>query len=171
MIEPISYLERQDKHHGEQSECNSEWAARDHAVSEGQRRGRGIEFYKKAFGAVETMRWTGPDGRIGHAEIEISGSPVFISDEHPEIDVVSPETLGGSAVGLHLMVEDADATFSRALAAGAKEIRPVKDEEYGLRSGKLKDPFGHTWYIATRKQALSAEEMEKIGEAAGYKTN
>ncbi len=131
---------------------------------------KGIEFYKKAFGAVETMRWTGPDGRIGHAEIEISGTPVFLSDEHPEIDVVSPETLGGSAVGLHLMVEDADATFSRALAAGAKEIRPVKDEEYGLRSGKLKDPFGHTWYIATRKQDLSSEEMEKVGAAAGYKT-
>src|SRR5207244_2295891 len=84
---------------------------------------KGIEFYKQAFGAVETMRWTGPDGRIGHAEIEISGTPVFISDEHPEIDVLSPETLGGSAVGLHLMVEDADATFSRALAAGATEIR------------------------------------------------
>jgi len=131
---------------------------------------KGIEFYKRAFGAVETMRWTGRDGRIGHAEIEISGTPVFLSDEHPEIDVRSPETLGGSAVGLHLMVEDADATFSRALAAGAKEIRPVKDEEYGMRSGKLKDPFGHTWFIATLKREVSAAEMEKIGAAAGYKT-
>jgi PhnB protein len=131
---------------------------------------KGIEFYKRAFGAAETMRWTGPDGRIGHAEIEISGTPVFISDEHPEIDVLSPETLHGTAVGLHLMVEDADATFSRALAAGATEIRAVKDEEYGMRSGTLKDPFGHKWYIATRKQELSADQMEKIGAAAGYKT-
>jgi PhnB protein len=131
---------------------------------------KGIEYYKRAFGAVETMRWTGPDGGIGHAEIEISGTPVFLSDEHPEIEVLSPETLGGSAVGLHLMVEDADATFSRAIAAGAKEIRPVKDEEYGMRSGKLRDPFGHTWFIATLKRELSSEEMEKIGAAAGYKT-
>lgn len=131
---------------------------------------RGIEFYRQAFGATESMRWTGPDGRIGHAEIMISGTPVFISDEHPEIDVISPETLGGSPVWLHLMVEDADATFSRALAAGAKELGPVKDEEYGLRSGKLKDPFGHVWFIATRRQELSAEEMDKIGAGAGYKT-
>jgi PhnB protein len=131
---------------------------------------KGIDFYKRAFGAVETMRWTAPDGRIGHAEIEISGTPVFISDEHPEIEVLSPETLGGSPVGLHLMVEDADATFNRAVAAGAKEIRPVKDEEYGMRSGKVKDPFGHTWYIATQTKELSSEEMEKIGASAGYKT-
>jgi PhnB protein len=131
---------------------------------------KGIEFYKRAFGAVETMRWTGPDGRIGHAEIEISGTPVFISDEHPEINVVSPETLGGSAVWLHLMVEDVDATFGSALAAGAKEVGAVKNEEYGMRTGKLKDPFGHTWFIATVKREVSAEEMGKIGAAAGYKT-
>jgi PhnB protein len=131
---------------------------------------KGIEFYKEAFGAIETMRWTDPSGKIGHAEIEISGSPLFISDEAPEIDVHSPQTLGGSPVGLHLYVEDVDATFKRAIAAGATAIRPVKDEEYGLRSGKLKDPFGHVWFVATRIAEVSAKQMDKIGAAAGYKT-
>lgn len=131
---------------------------------------KGIDFYKRAFGAVETMRWTGPDGRIGHAEIEISGTPVFISDEHPEIDVISPETLGGSGVGLHLLVEDADATFSRAIANGAHQLTPLEDEPWGQRSGTLKDPFGHRWFVTTRTAEMSAEEMDKIGKAAGYKT-
>ncbi len=130
----------------------------------------GIEFYKKAFGAKELMRWTGPDGRVGHAEIEISGSPVFISDEHPEIGVISPETLGGSGVGLHLLVEDAEATFSRALANGAQQITPVEEEPWGQRSGTLKDPFGHRWFVTTRTAELSAAEMDTIGKAAGYKT-
>src|SRR5271155_3622130 len=83
----------------------------------------GIEFYKKAFGAKELMRWTGPDGRVGHAEIEINGTPVFISDEHPAIGVISPETLGGSGVGVYLLVEDADATFGRAVENGAEAVR------------------------------------------------
>jgi PhnB protein len=131
---------------------------------------KGIEFYKKAFGAKETMRWTGPDGRIGHAEIEISGTPVFISDEHPEIDVISPETLGGSGVGLHLLVEDADATFRRAIAAGGKAVRPMEDEPWGQKSGTLKDPFGHRWFVTQRMAKLCADDMDKIGKAAGYKT-
>ena len=131
---------------------------------------KGIEFYKRAFGAVETMRWTGPDGRIGHAEIEISGTPVFISDEHPEIGVISPETLGGTGVGLYLLVEDADATFSRAIANGAREARALEDEPWGQRSGTLTDPFGHRWFVTTRTAKVSAEEMDKIGAAAGYKT-
>jgi PhnB protein len=131
---------------------------------------KGIEYYKKAFGAKETMRWTGPDGRIGHAEIEISGTPVFISDEHPEIDVISPETLGGTGVGLHLLVEDAEATFKRAIAAGGKAFRPMEDEPWGQKSGTLKDPFGHRWFVTQRTANLSADEMDKIGKAAGYKT-
>jgi len=131
---------------------------------------KGIEFYKKAFGAKELMRWTGPDGRVGHAEIEISGTPVFISDEHPAIGVISPETLGGSGVGLHLLVEDAYATFKRALENGAQQITPVEEEPWGQRSGTLKDPFGHRWFITTRTAELSAAEMDKIGKAAGYKT-
>ena len=130
----------------------------------------GIEFYKKAFGAKELMRWTGPDGRVGHAEIEINGTPVFISDEHPEIGVISPATLGGSGVGLYLLVEDADATFERALAAGGKAVRPVEDEPYGQKSGTLKDPFGHRWFITQRTADLSDDEMDKIGKSAGYNT-
>ena len=100
----------------------------------------GIEFYKKAFGAKESMRWTGPDGRVGHAEIEINGTPVFISDEHPEIGVISPATLGGSGVGLHLLVEDADATFERAVAAGGKAVRPMEDEPFGTEVGDAEGP-------------------------------
>jgi PhnB protein len=131
---------------------------------------KGIEFYKKAFGAKELMRWTGKDGRVGHAEIEISGTPVFISDEHPEIGVISPETLGGSGVGFHLLVEDAYATFKRALENGAEQITPVEEEPWGQRSGTLKDPFGHRWFVTTRTAELSAEDMDKIGKAAGYDT-
>jgi PhnB protein len=131
---------------------------------------QGIEFYKKAFDAKELMRWTGPDGRVGHAEVEISGTPVFISDEHPEMGVVSPQTLGGTCVGLHLLVEDADATFKRAIAAGGKAVRPMEDEPWGQKSGTLQDPFGHRWFVTQRTAALSTDEMNKIGKAAGYET-
>jgi PhnB protein len=130
----------------------------------------GIEYYKKAFGAKELMRWTGKDGRVGHAEIEISGTPVFISDEHPEMGVVSPATLGGTCVGLHLLVEDADATFERAVAAGGRAVRPMEDEPWGQKSGTLQDPFGHRWYVTQRTAEMSADDMDKIGKAAGYKT-
>jgi PhnB protein len=94
---------------------------------------------------------------------------VFISDEHPEIDVISPETLGGTGVGLHLLVEDADATFERAIAAGGKAVRPIEDEPWGQKSGTLKDPFGHRWFVTQRTAKLSASELDKIGKAAGYK--
>ena len=130
----------------------------------------GIEFYKKAFGAKELMCWTGKDGRVGHAEIEISGTPVFLSDEHPEMGIVSPATLGGTCVGLHLLVEDAYATFKRALENGAEQITPVEEEPWGQRSGTLKDPFGHRWFVTTRTAELSAAEMDAIGKSAGYKT-
>ena len=130
----------------------------------------GIEFYKKAFGAKELMRWTGKDGRVGHAEIEISGTPVFISDEHPEMGIVSPETLRGTSVGLHLLVEDADATFKRAVDAGGKAVRPLEDEPWGEKSGTLQDPFGHRWYVTQRTAELSADDMDKIGKSAGYET-
>jgi PhnB protein len=94
---------------------------------------------------------------------------VFISDEHPEIDVISPETLGGTGVGLHLLVEDADATFERAIAAGGKAVRPIEDEPWGQKSGTLKDPFRHQWFVTQRMANLCADDMDKIGKAAGYK--
>lgn len=120
-----------------------------------------IEFYKKAFGAVETMRLAEPSGRLGHAEIMINGSPIMLSDEYPELNALGPQARGGSTVGIHLYVEDVDEVFARAVAEGATAAREVKDEFYGDRSGKLIDPFGHVWYVSTRKNDLSAEEVTK----------
>lgn len=120
-----------------------------------------IEFYKKAFGATETMRLVEPGGRIGHAEMMINGSPIMISDEYPELDVLGPQSRGGSSVGIHLYVADVDEVFPRALAEGAKVIREPEDEFYGDRAGKLVDPFGHVWYVSSRKENLTAEEMTK----------
>ena len=95
---------------------------------------------------------------------------MFISDEHPEMGVISPETLGGTCVGLHLLVEDADATFKRAVAAGGKAVRPMEDEPWGQKSGTLQDPFGHRWFVTQRTAELSADDMDKIGKSAGYET-
>ena len=120
-----------------------------------------IEFYKKVFGAEETMRLAEPNGRIGHAEIVIGGSPIMMSDEYPDLDALGPLSRGGSTVGIHLYVEDVDEVFARAVAEGATAARPVKDEFYGDRSGKLVDPFGHIWYVSTRKEELSAAEVTK----------
>jgi PhnB protein len=124
-----------------------------------------IEFYKNAFGATELMRMQQPDGRIGHAEVMIGNSPVMLADEHPEIGVFSPQSLGGSAVHLHLYVDDVDTVFRRAVAAGAKVVRPLADQFYGDRSGKLADPFGHVWFVATHKEDVSPEEMRRRAEA------
>ena len=126
-----------------------------------------IEFYKRAFRATEMMRMTQPDGRVGHAEIKIGDSRIMLADEFPEIDARSPQSLGGSPVGLLLYVEDVDALTSQAIAAGATVVRPVKDQFYGDRSGTLADPFGHQWTIATHKEDVSPEEMQKRAAAAG----
>ena len=120
-----------------------------------------LEFYKQVFGATEKMRMAEPDGKVGHAEIEIGKTRIMISDEYPELDVLGPESRGGTTAGLHLLVEDVDAVFSAALAAGAKELKPVSDQFYGERSGKLADPFGHVWYIAMIKEQLSDEEVQR----------
>jgi PhnB protein len=122
---------------------------------------KAIEFYKKVFGASETMRLAEPSGRIGHVEMTISGSPIMISDEYPELDVLSPVSRGGSTVGIHVYVEDVDQVVARAVAEGAKLLGPVVDEFYGDRAGKLVDPFGHVWYVSTRKEDLSAEEVTR----------
>ena len=120
-----------------------------------------IEFYKKAFGATEDYRLTEPGGRIGHAEIRIGRAMISLADEYPEFGHRSPISLGGTPVTIHLYVKDADATVSQAYDAGAKILQPVKDEFYGDRAGKLEDPFGHVWLIATRKEDVAPEEVQK----------
>src|SRR5579872_680339 len=122
---------------------------------------RAIEFYQRVFGAKETMRLVDPDQKIGTAEIQIGNARIMLSDEYPEFGAVSPETLGGSAVRIKLMVPDADATAQKALAAGAKLVRPVQDQFYGERAGQIADPFGYTWIIATHKEDVSTEEMQR----------
>ena len=120
-----------------------------------------IEFYKKAFGAVEVMRMAGPDGRIGHAEIKIGDSHIMLADEHPEMSIYSARHYGGSPVSVLLYVDNADATVSAAVAAGARITRPLKDEFYGDRAGTIVDPFGHQWYVHTHIKDVSMEEMQK----------
>ena len=126
-----------------------------------------IDFYKKAFSAIELMRMTDPKTNgVGHAEIKIGDSPIMLADEHPDMGFKSPKTLGGTPVSLMLYVDDVDATAKQALAAGAKVMRPVQDQFYGDRSGTFEDPFGHVWTIATHKEDLSPEEIGKRAAAA-----
>ena len=102
-----------------------------------------IEFYKKAFGATEIMRFEGPGGALGHAEIRIGNAPVMLADEYPDMGFRSPQTLGGAGVSLMVYVEQVDAVFQRAIAANAKELRAMQNQFYSDRSGTLQDPFGH----------------------------
>ncbi|HEY1403204.1 MAG TPA: VOC family protein [Pyrinomonadaceae bacterium] len=122
---------------------------------------RAIEFYQQVFGATEVMRMGDPSGKIGHAEINIGGAHVMLADEFSDMHARSPQSFGGSSVGILLYVEDVDAVAERAVAAGAKMISPLKDEFYGDRMGKLEDPFGHIWAIATHKEDVSPQEMER----------
>lgn len=122
---------------------------------------RAIEFYVSAFGARKLFHLTGPDGRIGHAELEIGHSRFMLSDEYPDHDALSPHTIGGSPVKFHLYVENADAAVDRAVRAGAMLVRPVADQSYGDRSGMVTDPFGHSWFLATQKEQVSPEEMQR----------
>ena len=126
-----------------------------------------IDFYKKAFGATERMRMNGPDGKIGHAEIEIEGGLIMLADEHPQMDFRSPKTLGGSPVTVHMYVADVDWFCTRAGAAGATILRPVADQFYGDRSCQLGDPFGHKWSVATHVEDVSPEEMQKRAAKLG----
>ncbi len=118
-----------------------------------------IDFYKRAFGATELMRMPSPDGTIGHAEIKIGDSTIMLADEHPQMGYRSPQSLGGAGVSLMIYLDQVDDVFKRAVAAGAKELQPVKDQFYGDRSGTLQDPFGHVWTIATHVEDISPEEM------------
>jgi PhnB protein len=124
-----------------------------------------LEFYKKAFGAVELLRMPRPDGRIGHAEIKIGDSPVMLADEHPEIGALSPQSVGGSPVSIHLYVADVDAMFNQAVAAGASVVRPLQNQFYGDRTGGVKDPFGYQWYVATHIEDVSPEELQRRAAA------
>jgi PhnB protein len=108
-----------------------------------------LEFYKKAFDAVETLRWPDPSGRISHAEFNVGEAGIMLADEHPEIGFLSPQTLGGTPVLLVLTVPDVDAFFQRAVTAGGAARKPVADQPYGRRSGQLEDPFGHRWDIGS----------------------
>jgi PhnB protein len=124
-----------------------------------------IAFYKRAFDAVETSRLTMPSGEVGHAELRIGDSVLMLADACDEGGFRSPQALGGSSIGLHVYVEDVDAQFEQAIAAGAKSIKPVQDQFYGDRTGTLEDPFGHVWFLATHKEDLSPEEIDKRAEA------
>jgi PhnB protein len=128
--------------------------------------GQALEFYKKAFGAKETVRMPGPGGKILHAEIKIGDSHLFLADEMPEWGSRSPLTIGGTATAICLYVDDADAVFNQAVAAGAKVLMPLQDQFWGDRYGKLSDPFGHEWAVATHLEDLSPEEMKKRQEVA-----
>jgi PhnB protein len=122
---------------------------------------RAMAFYRDAFGATEVMRFAGPDGRIAHAEVKIGDSHVMLADELPDQGFVGPQTLGGAGVSLMLYVNDVDATFAKALAAGATVRRPVADQFYGDRMGTLVDPYGHVWSIGTHREDVSVEEMQR----------
>ena len=121
---------------------------------------KALEYYKKAFGATELFRME-HDGKIGHAEIKIGDSPIMLADEFPEMGFVSPQTLGGSPVGIMIYVEDVDTVFKQAIDAGGVEKKGVQDQFYGDRSGTLTDPFGHVWTVATHKEDVSPEEIDK----------
>jgi PhnB protein len=118
-----------------------------------------IDFYKKAFGATEVFRMPDASGTlVGHAELKIGDSHIMMADESPEMGYLSPQTLGGTPVSILLYVEDVDSTVGRAVAAGAKLVRPIKDQFYGDRSGTLHDPFDHVWTIATHIKDVSPKK-------------
>lgn len=124
-----------------------------------------LDFYVNTFGAVEIERMELPDGRIGHAELNLGSSRLMLASEFPEMEALSPDTVGGTPVSLMVYVEDVDELFARALAAGATELQPVRNQFYGDRSGTLRDPFGHRWTISTHIEDVTPEEMERRSKA------
>ena len=127
-----------------------------------------IEFYSSVLGAKERTRMPAPGGKIGHAELQLGDSVIMLSDEFAEMGNRSPRSVGGTPVTLSIYVEDVDEVFSRALGAGATEVRPVETQFYGDRMGLLEDPFGHRWSIATHVEDVSPEEMgRRAAEAMG----
>jgi len=122
---------------------------------------RAIEFYKQAFGATDRGVMKGPDGKVMHAELQIGDSIIMLSDEFPEFGAKSPEALNGSPMGLHIYIENVDAAFDRAVKAGAHVEMPVAEQFWGDRYGRLRDPFGHKWSIATHTRDLPRDEMKR----------
>jgi PhnB protein len=129
-----------------------------------------LDFYKKVFGGTEIVRMVGPNGKIMHAEIRIGDSIVMLADENLQTGVMSPQTIGGFSVGMHVYVDNVDAVIQKAIDSGAKPLRPIKDQFYGDRSGSLLDPFGHMWSVATHVEDVSPEEMRKRMTAAMSQT-
>ncbi|HZN16299.1 MAG TPA: VOC family protein [Acidimicrobiales bacterium] len=126
-----------------------------------------IDFYTKVLGAKERMRMGGPDGKIGHAELDIGDSVVMLADAMDGMGQPDPKSIGGTPVTVMVYVEDVDNVFKTAIAAGATEQRPVEDQFYGDRAGSFADPFGHIWFVASHVEDVSPEEMEKRAAAMG----
>lgn len=120
-----------------------------------------LAFYQRAFGATELFRLTDPSGKIGHAEMMIGSSHVFLADEWPDFGALSPASIGGSPVSMHLYVADTDAAVERAIAAGASLLRPIENMFYGDRTGMVADPFGYKWHLASRFEDVPPAEMQK----------
>ena len=127
---------------------------------------RALAFYAKAFGAQALVRMPGPNGRIMHGEIRIGDSPIMLADEFPQMGYRSPKALGGTPVSIMIYVPDVDTVYQQAIDAGATEVKPLQDQFYGDRSGTLTDPFGHVWTIATHKEDVTMEEMNRRMAAA-----
>ena len=125
-----------------------------------------IDFYRSVLGARERMRMPAPDGRVGHAELEIGDSLIMLADEFPEMEARGPKAVGGTPVSLHVYVEDADGVFDRAIQAGARALQPVEDKFYGDRSGQFEDPYGHHWSVATHVEDVPPDEMAARAAAA-----
>jgi PhnB protein len=127
---------------------------------------RAIEYYVAAFGAKEIYRLVEPSGKVGHAELEIGRARFMLADEYPDWGALSPVTVCGTPVSLHLYVDDVDAVVARAVDAGATLLRAVKDEFFGDRTGQVMDPYGHKWFLATHKEDVSPSEMQRRMDAA-----
>ncbi len=120
-----------------------------------------IDYYSAVFGATERTRMPAPEGKVGHAELQIGDSVIMLADEFPEMNILSPKSIGGTPVTLSIYVEDVDGVVERAVGAGATALRPVQDEFYGDRTGQFEDPFGHRWSVSTHIEDVSEEEMAK----------
>ena len=127
--------------------------------------GAAIDFYAKVLGTKERMRMGGPDGKVGHAELELGDSVIMIADEFPDMGAKGPKSVGGSPVTISLYLEDVDGVFNKAIAEGATELRPPSDQFYGDRTAQFEDPWGHRWNVGTHVEDVPPDEMEKRAKA------